>query len=285
MQDLVVVILTLNEEPNLPAALASIGDRAPVLVLDSGSTDATAEIARDGGAELQVRPFDDYARQRNHALALVRERFRWVLFLDADERMTPALWDEIFTVLPRDDVDGAYIGWIFEVLGHELRHGNFSRAANLRLMRPAKANFGRATHERVDDRDMQVVHLRHAIRHADDKPLSEWFLKHIRYAQWEARHYMEGSDRRRGLEGFTLRSPAGRAVGLRWAYGKMPLFVRPFAHWARSAIVLGGFRDGLPGLMFAGMQSFWYPMLIDLLIYEQKVKREQQQERERVAGS
>lgn len=278
MQELVVIILTLDEEPNLPAALASIGGRAPVLVLDSGSTDATQAIARAGGAELHVRPFDDYATQRNHALALVRERFRWALFLDADERMTPELWDELELVLPRDDVDGVYIGWVFEVLGHDLRHGSFGTASNLRLMKTAAARFGRATHERVDDRDMRVIRLRHKIRHADAKPLAEWFKKHVKYAQWEARHYVEGSDARRGLEGFGLRTKAGRTVGMRWAYNKLPLFVRPWLHFGRSAVLLGAWRDGLPGLMYAGMQSLWYPMMIDLFIVEERRRRRQQGE-------
>ncbi len=278
MQELVVIILTLDEEPNLPAALASIGGRAPVLVLDSGSADATQAIARAGGAELHVRPFDDYATQRNHALALVRERFRWALFLDADERMTPELWDEIESVLPRDDVDGVYIGWVFEVLGHDLRHGSFGTASNLRLMKTAAARFGRATHERVDDRDMRVMRLRHKIRHADAKPLAEWFKKHVKYAQWEARHYVEGSDARRGLEGFGLRTKAGRTVGMRWAYNKLPLFVRPVLHFGRSVVLLGAWRDGLPGLMYAGMQSLWYPMMIDLFIVEERRRRRQQGE-------
>jgi glycosyltransferase involved in cell wall biosynthesis len=278
MQELVVIILTLDEEPNLPAALASIGGRAPVLVLDSGSTDATQAIARAGGAELHVRPFDDYATQRNHALALVRERFRWALFLDADERMTPELWDELELVLPRDDVDGVYIGWVFEVLGHDLRHGSFGTASNLRLMKTAAARFGRATHERVDDRDMRVIRLRHKIRHADAKPLAEWFKKHVKYAQWEARHYVEGSDARRGLEGFSLRTKAGRTVGVRWVYNKLPLFVRPVLHFGRSVVLLGAWRDGLPGLMYAGMQSLWYPMMIDLFIVEERRRRRQQGE-------
>lgn len=278
MQELVVIILTLDEEPNLPAALASIGGRAPVLVLDSGSADATQAIARAGGAELHVRPFDDYATQRNHALALVRERFRWALFLDADERMTPELWDELELVLPRDDVDGVYIGWVFEVLGHDLRHGSFGTASNLRLMKTAAARFGRATHERVDDRDMRVIRLRHKIRHADAKPLAEWFKKHVKYAQWEARHYVEGSDARRGLEGFSLRTKAGRTVGVRWVYNKLPLFVRPVLHFGRSVVLLGAWRDGLPGLMYAGMQSLWYPMMIDLFIVEERRRRRQQGE-------
>lgn len=273
MQELVVIVLTLNEEPNLPAALASVGARAPVLVLDSGSTDGTARLAQEHGAELHVRPFDDYASQRNHALELVRDRFRWALFLDADERMTPELWDEIERVLPRDDVDGVYIGWVFEVLGHDLRHGSFGTASNLRLMKTAAARFGRATHERVDDRQMRVMRLEHKIRHADAKPLAEWFRKHIKYAEWEARHYVEGTDRRRGLEGFNLRTKAGRTVGIRWAYNKLPLFVRPFLHFGRSVVLLGAWRDGLPGLMYAGMQSLWYPMMIDLFIVEEERRR------------
>lgn len=273
MQELVVIILTLDEEPNLPAALASVGGRAPVLVLDSGSKDATAALARAGGAELHVRPFDDYASQRNHALELVRDRFRWALFLDADERMTPALWDEIERVLPRDDVEGVYIGWVFEVLGHDLRHGSFGIASNLRLMKTAAARFGRATHERVDDRQMRVMRLEHKIRHADAKPLAEWFRKHIKYAQWEARHYVEGTDARRALEGFNLRTKAGRTVGVRWVYNKLPLFVRPFLHFGRTVVLHSAWRDGLPGMMYAGMQSLWYPMMIDLFIVEEKQRR------------
>jgi len=273
MQELVVIILTLDEEPNLPAALASVGSRAPVLVLDSGSTDATQAIARERGAELHVRPFDDYASQRNHALDLVRDRFRWALFLDADERMTPQLWDELEGVLPRQDVDGVYIGWVFEVLGHDLRHGSFGIASNLRLMRTTEARFGRATHERVDDRQMRVIRLEHKIRHADAKPLAEWFRKHIRYAQWEAKHYVEGTDRQRGLQGFGLRTKAERMVGVRWAYNKLPLFVRPFLHFGRTVVLHSAWRDGLPGLMYAGMQSLWYPMMIDLFIVEEQRRR------------
>lgn len=273
MQELVVIILTLNEEPNLAAALASVGGRAPVLVLDSGSTDATAAIAREAGAELHVRAFDDYSTQRNHSLDLVRERYRWALFLDADERMTPELWDELESVLPRDDIDGVYIGWVFEVLGHDLRHGSFGVASNLRLMKTAAARFGRATHERVDDREMRVMRLEHKIRHADAKPLAEWFRKHVKYAEWEARHYVEGTDVQRGLEGFGLRTKAGRTVGVRWVYNKLPLFVRPFLHFGRSVVLLGAWRDGLPGLMYASMQSLWYPMMIDLFIVEERRRR------------
>ncbi len=272
MQPLVVVILTLNEEPNLAAALESVSGRVPVLVLDSVSTDATQQIAKDGGAELHVRAFDDYASQRNHALDLVRDRFEWVLMLDADERMEPELWDEVERAIERDDIDGVYIGMLFEVLGRDLRHGPFRIASNLRLMKTDKARFNRGAHERVDDSQMRVMRLRHKIRHADAKPLADWFRKHVRYAQWEADHYVETAGKR-SLDGFGLRTKAARMIGVRWAYDQLPLFVRPWLYFGRTVAVNGAWRDGAAGMMYAGMQSLWFPMMIDLFILEKKRRK------------
>jgi hypothetical protein len=62
-------------------------------------------------------------------------------------------------------------------------------------------------------------------------------------------------------------------IGIRWAYNKLPLFVRPFANSMRAVVFQSAWRDGLPGLVFAGMHTLWYPMLIDLLIYEEKLRR------------
>src|SRR5687768_12867297 len=95
MGDLVVIVLTLDEGDNLGKALASVGSHAPVLVVDSGSTDATLDIARRHGAEILEHAFVDYASQRNYALDHVRDAYRWVFFLDADEEIPPELWDEI----------------------------------------------------------------------------------------------------------------------------------------------------------------------------------------------
>jgi hypothetical protein len=65
---------------------------------------------------------------------------------------------------------------------------------------------------------------------------------------------------------------------VRWVYNKLPLFVRPFLHFGRSVVLLGAWRDGLPGMMYASMQSLWYPMMIDLFIVEEKKRRRQQGE-------
>ena len=268
-----VVMLTLNEELNLPKALASIGGRAPVVIVDSESSDGSEAIARAHGAAWIVHPFVDYASQRNFALAQVKDRFRWIFFLDADEEFTPELWDEVQRVCAEDRVDGAYVRLDVRVIGHRLTHGEFSSSMVLRLMRPEKASFGRGINERVDDSALKIMVLRTRLIHRDARPLAHLFVKHITYARKEALAYLDGLDRDRGLTGFGLRTKAGRMVGLRWGYNKLPLFVRPFAQGFRAVVLLGAWRDGLPGLMHAGMHALWYPMLIDLLIYEEKLRR------------
>lgn len=268
MQPLAVIILTRDEEANIGKAIASVDGRAPVIVVDSGSTDDTIAIARAAGAELHEHAFVDYASQRNWALELAQSRFRWVFFLDADEELTPPLLDDIEAMVAADELDGAYVGLTFVVLGRELKYGGFRDASILRLMRPALARFSRGTNERVDDSAMRVGKLAHKLRHDDHKPLAEWFRKHVRYAQREAKHYLDGDDHKRGLDGFSLRTKAGRMIGVRWAYNKMPLFLRPFVHFGRTVMAQSAWRDGIPGLFYAGMQSLWYPLMIDLFIYE-----------------
>jgi glycosyltransferase involved in cell wall biosynthesis len=220
-----------------------------------------------------VQPFNDYASQRNFALAQVESRFRWIFFLDADEEFTPELWAEVRRVCEEDVVDGAYVRLDVRVIGHRLTHGEFSSSMVLRLMRPEKARFGRGINERVDDSELKIAVLRTRMVHRDARPLTHLFMKHITYARKEALAYLDGIDHKRGLKGFSLRTKAGRMIGLRWAYNKLPLFIRPFAQGFRAVVVLGAWRDGLPGVMHAGMHALWYPMLIDLLIYEEKLRR------------
>ena len=272
VQPLAVVILTLDEALNLPKALRSVEGRAPVIVVDSGSRDGTQEIARAAGAEVMENAFVDYASQRNFALDRCRGRFEWVFFLDADEELTPALWEEVGAAIAREDLDGAYLRIEMWMLGRRLTHGEYATSRVLRLVRPTAARFRRGINERIDDRDLRVTVLRHRLIHRDLRPLAEWFHKHVRYAQREAMAYVDGIDRERGLDGFNLRTKGGRTVGIRWLYNKIPIFVRPFAFHAR-ALAQGAWLDGLPGALYAGMHALWYPMLIDLLIYEELQRR------------
>lgn len=267
-QPLCVAILTLDEEVNIRKVITSVRGRVPVIVLDSGSADATVEIARELGAEVHVRAFDNYSNQRNHALDLARDRFSWVLFLDADEAISEELWDDVQATIQRTDIVGAYVGLHVRILGYDFKHGGPGNYAALRLMRPGRVRFSRSINERVDDTGLPTIRLRSKIIHEDLRPLAQLFQKHIRYAQREAAAYLSGEDRHRGLQGFGLRSKGARVIGMRWVYGKMPLFVRPFLRFGKMMALHGAWRDGVPGIMLAAMQALWYPMVIDLFIHE-----------------
>lgn len=280
MSAIAVVILTLDEELNLPKALASVAGRCPVVVVDSGSFDRTEAIAREGGAEFVVHPFVDYASQRNWALERVQDRFAWVFFLDADEELTPKLWAEIERIVAADELDGAYVRFDVRLLGKQLVKGEFSGSMVLRLMRTRAARFGRGINERVDDRAMKVTALQHRLIHRDAKPIGEWFKKHVEYARREALAYVDGLDRPQRLAELNWRTKAGRVAVLRRAYNKLPLFVRPFINYARVMLVQGAWRDGLPGLMHAGMHALWYQLVVDLLIYEELLRRDGTLDRE-----
>jgi glycosyltransferase involved in cell wall biosynthesis len=265
---LVVVVLTRNEELNLGKALVSIAGRVPVIVVDSESTDGTREIAERGGAEFVVHPFRDYSSQRNFAIELAAARFEWVLFLDADEELTEEVWADVEAWTARTDVDGVYFGRVLKFLGHELRHGGMAGHAMLRLMRPEKSRYDREINERVDDTHMRIAYAQGRLIHDDRKPLIDWAIKHVRYAEREAAAYLSGRDDT--LDGFSLRSQRGRAIGLRWAYNKLPLGVRPIAHFARTMFWQHGYKDGVAGTVYALLQSLWYPMMIDMIIVHRK---------------
>lgn len=272
MSPFAIVILTRDEELNLPKALASIAGRCPVLVVDSHSVDRTEAIAREYEAEFVVHRFEDYSKQRNWALEQVQDRFEWIYFLDADEEFTQALWDEVQATIQRDDIDGAYVRWDVRILGRRLEHGEFTHAMMLRLMRPKVARFTRGINERVDDRTLRITLLKTRMIHRDAKPMSELFRKHVGYAAREARVYVDGLSQQQRLAELHLRTKAGRVAVLRRIYNKLPLFVRPFINFGR-AMGLGAWRDGIPGMLHAGMHALWYPMLIDLLIHEELLRR------------
>src|SRR5690606_24900673 len=133
--------------------------------------------------------------------------------------------------------------------------------------------------ERVDDSALRVTTLKARMIHRSAKPLAELFRKHVSYAVREAQVYVDRlseSERRAELN---LRTRAGRVALLRRVYGRAPLFVRPFVKFSR-AMALGAWRDGIPGILHAGMHALWYPMLIDLLIYEELLRRSGQLEAE-----
>lgn len=184
LQSVDVLILTYNEEANLERTLAALARFPSIVVLDSGSTDTTLEIAaRHPNVRVCTNPFTDFAAQRNHALRHCGLRAPWVLMLDADYVLDAALVDEIAAFTPPADVAGCRIRFRYCVHGHALSASLYPAAVI--LYRRENASYVQDGHAQQLRLDGRVVPLRGTASHDDRKPFSTWLAAQDRYARIE----------------------------------------------------------------------------------------------------
>ena len=271
---LTVIILTYNEEPNLPQALRSVcGWAQQVVVLDSFSTDRTVQIAREFGAEVYQHRFENYARQRNHALTLPI-RSEWILFLDADEWVSPELQREIAAVIDRNPPeDGFYIKWRFIWMGRWIRRGYYPTW----ILRLARRGRVRCEERQVNEHlivDGAVGYLQHDFIHEDRKDLADWIAKHVRYARREADELIK-RELRVAQEEIDARLFGTQAQRKRWlrrhVWERLPPFVRPWLFFFYRYVLRGGFLDGRAAFVYHFLHALWFMTLIDAFWLEQRL--------------
>jgi glycosyltransferase involved in cell wall biosynthesis len=267
-----VIILTHNEEGNLPACLESLR-RLPcvVFVVDSGSSDRTLEIAERYSAVTRHHDFDNYAVQRNWALDNLPIETPWVLNLDADERLTPDLLEEITNVLeqPPPNVSGFLLRRRTIFMGRWIRHGGHYPSYHLRLFRKGR---GRCESRRYDQHfvaDGRVERLRHDYLDVVSSSLLTWTLRHGRWAALEANELLFPQAVGRQVTPGVLGNPIQRRRWWRNLYGRGPLFARALAYWGYRYFFRLGFLDAREGLIFHFLQGFWFRFLVDAMIYEE----------------
>jgi glycosyltransferase involved in cell wall biosynthesis len=274
--ELTVVILTLNEEANLPDCIKSLrGLDANLYVVDSGSSDHTVQIAEKAGAIVACHPFHDYGSQRNWAQQHLPAQTPWVLHLDADERLTPELVSDINSVLRNqpNDLNGFLLRKRTYFLGRWIRHGGHYPAYHLRLFRP---EFGHCENRLYDQHFVvrgAVGRLKHDYKDIVTSNLTSWSLRHVKWAGLEAQE-MERKSESGQVKPKLLGNPIQRRRWLRTAlFGRSPLFVRAWAYWIYRYFFRLGFLDGTEGLIFHFLQGFWFRFLVDARIYEERKAR------------
>jgi len=240
-----VLILTLNEERNLPRCLASLAGCDDIVVLDSGSTDATVRIAREAGARVFTRAFDSFASQRNHAQRNIPFGHPWVFHLDADEQLTPELSAECRDASSRSDLDGFYAApkMIFE--GRWIPHCTDYPAWQARFVRAPGFTFIDAGHGQRESPEMRMGRLRAPYLHdLSSDGEDAWLDKHRRYAREEARAQLADSGGP-GV-GAALSGPRlSRRRALKRLSYSMP--ARPLLRFIYQYFLRGGFLDGRAG--------------------------------------
>jgi glycosyltransferase involved in cell wall biosynthesis len=232
-----VVLIVKNEEDRLPGALESVAFADEIVVADTGSTDGTAGVARRGGARLESIGWEGFVASRNRALAEARNE--WILVLDADERVPPALRDAILSALERDDpaISGFRMPRLSHFLGRPVRHGTWYPDYKLRLGRKSRglrAEGGRV-HE-VMAVDGAIGRVVTPLIHHPYRDLSDALRKASTYARLGAQDRFD-----RGVRG-----------------SGMGLFVRPAVEFFRFLVLRAGFLDGLVGVYVAFLHASSY---------------------------
>ena len=257
-----VMILTRNEEQDLPGCLDSVAWCDDIHILDSESTDRTAEIARSRGASVCTRAFDGYARQRNAAMQLPF-RHPWVLALDADERPTPELSAEMQAAV-RNAPDTVAA---FRMRRRDFLWGTWLKHAQLtpfyiRLVRPERVHYTRDINEVVEVNG-EIAELQAPLDHlAFSKGLSHWVAKHNAYSTKEAELLASGA----AVRGASIRQALfasnfhERRVAQKAIFYELP--GRPLIKWLFMMFIRGAVLDGRPGITYATLQAF-YEYLIE----------------------
>ncbi len=266
-----VVVLTLNEERNLPACLTSLEElRCEILVVDSGSTDRTGEIARRANAVVLEHPFEHYGAQRNWAQANLPFDSDWILHLDADERLTPELVREMNQTLAEDltGINGFLLRKRTIFMGRWIRHGGHFPSYHSRLFRRA---FGRCEDRLYDQHFLvegRVDRLHNDYLDVLTSDITTWAHRHVRWAELEAKELISAAMRDQVQPSF-FGDPIQRRRWLRTGpYAHAPLFLRAFLYFAYRYIVRFGFLDGREGLIFHFLQGCWYRFMVDVMLEE-----------------
>jgi glycosyltransferase involved in cell wall biosynthesis len=229
-----VTIITRNEAADIEAACDSVAWADEIIVVDSGSTDETAAIARRCGARVEVRGWPGYIAQKNYAASIASHD--WILSLDADERVTPRLAAEIRSRLSTEPVEHAFrIPRVTFHLGRWIRTTDWYPDYQTRLYDRRSAEWtGRYVHEAVTVRG-GTRQLRGELQH---------------YAYRDVADHLETIDRYTTLAARQMHEDGRRATAV-------DLALHPLFAFLRNYIVRGGIRDGAPGFLISRMNAYY----------------------------
>jgi glycosyltransferase involved in cell wall biosynthesis len=258
-----VLILTKNEEQDLPGCLESVRWSDDVHVYDSYSTDRTVEIARAMGARVTQRRFDDWSSHQNWGLANIALRHPWVLYIDADERVTPELVASIQHAVQNHGGKVAFRIQRRDFWGeHWLKHVQAS-SHYLRLFRPERMRYERLVNP-VSIPDGPVGELAGYLDHYPfSKGMTHWLNRHNSYSSLEARQIVRNRAANQPfsvVQAFFAKDRNQRRFHQKEIFYRMP--ARPFIKFLLLFVGKRGFLDGSAGFAYAMLQSFYEYMIV-----------------------
>lgn len=263
-----IVLLTFNEEKNLPRCLSSIAWCDDILIVDSFSSDKTLEIANNMGARVMSRAFDNFSNQRNFALSQGQLKNEWVLHLDADEVIPEEFSKELFGLTPDEGTDAYRVPSKLMFFGKWLRYAGMYPGYQVRLGHRERLRFKQVGHGQRGDvpfertGTFEVPYLHYSF----SRGMVQWFHKHVRYAKDEAQEIIKsGNSSNQSVKNSRLHFLKAIAYGV-------PVSSRPLFRFFYTFFWKRGFLDGRYGFLYALMLAI-YEGMTAIFVLEEKLKQ------------
>lgn len=269
-----IIIMTQDENKNIGACLGSLVNFFDdIWLVDSYSEDKTVQIAQKYGVHIISNHFTHWATQRNWALKNAQIRHDWIFFLDADEQVTPQFCLQLQAKISEvpHAVGAMNVKFQYYFLGRPI-HFAYESPPVLRIIRKGRAVWEGEGAREYAQVDGSLVTINPKLIHWDRKGLAAWTAKHIKNAQREVRLLQFPKETKlimEGTGGKTHERP-GRRFLREQVWNRLPRLVRPFAYFIYRYVLRGGFLDGKAGFAYCFLHGLWYPLLIDLMIEENK---------------
>jgi len=277
------IILAYNEEKNIEECLLSVKDWAgEIFIVDSGSKDKTLEIAARYEVNIKKHEFETHSKQWAWALKNLRINNKWILGLDADQRLTNEIREEIRDLFEtkRDvlsNIDGFYINRRQVFRGKWIKHGGYYPKYLLKLFKINSVV--------IDENDLVDHHfyvngttakLSNDLieQNLKEDSIYFWTEKHNSYAKLLANEELksEGNGLSNKNRPSVFGNPDERSIWTKGIWGKLPLYIRPFIYFIYRYIFRLGLLDGKEGFVFHFLQAFWFRLLVDINIEEMRKK-------------
>ncbi|WP_346881378.1 glycosyltransferase family 2 protein [uncultured Algibacter sp.] len=263
-----IVILTKNEEKDLPMALKSVVWSDDIHILDSGSTDKTIEIAEQFNTKVSYNAFKSFGQQRNFALDEIKTKYEWILFLDADEVVTDKFKKAMFDAIKNADknIAGYYCCWKMMLEDTWLKHCDNFPKWQFRLMKKGMARFTDFGHgQKESDVKGIIEFLKEPYLHYGfSKGWTQWIDRHNRYSSQEAVARVKN---RPPFKNIFSKNSSQRNPALKSWLSQLPGW--PFLRFFQAYILSLGFLEGIPGFIYC-MNMSYYEFLIQIKIREHK---------------
>jgi len=258
-----VLILTKNEESNMPECLKSVAWSDDVHVFDSYSDDHTLDIARSNGASITQRKFDDWSTHQNWGLRNITFRHPWVLYIDADERVTPELVESLAQVLATShDFVAFRIQRRDYFMGRWLKHVQTS-PFYMRLFQPQHIRYERLVNP-ISIPDGPIGDIGGFLDHFPfSKGITHWLERHNSYSTMEALQIVDNRRKHAAfqpLKAFIEKDFHEKRFHQKELFYRLPC--RPVIKFLLLYVLKRGFLDGNPGLTYAFLQAIYEYMIV-----------------------